>query len=268
VTQLDGLPLALELAAARLAVLSLSTLVRRLGDRLDLLASHAPDAPERQQSLEAAVGWSYDLLSEPEQRLVRCLGVFVGRVSLDAIAAVVGVVGSADREPRNTTAAEHLLPGLLTLAEKSLLLQLPVRPEDWAEFGTLAEPPRQQGAERAIRATAHDVEDEGTEPAFGMLETMREYAWERLARGRRAQADKSTQLRPFTSRLDLHGRAKDRPSGPTQWHRLRRMPRRRWLVVPPSPLRTMRTHRLLRLIAKPARVCARPRKRSLRNPHL
>jgi predicted ATPase len=58
VTQRDGLALALELAAARLDALSLSTLVRRL---------------------EAAVGWSYDLLSEPQQRLVRCLGVFVGR---------------------------------------------------------------------------------------------------------------------------------------------------------------------------------------------
>ncbi|HEY7094824.1 MAG TPA: helix-turn-helix domain-containing protein, partial [Ktedonobacterales bacterium] len=88
VTQLDGLPLAIELAAARLDVLSLSTLTRRLADRLQLLAVEAPDLPERQQSLEAAVGWSYDLLSEEEQRLFRCLGVFVGRVSLDAIAAV------------------------------------------------------------------------------------------------------------------------------------------------------------------------------------
>src|SRR5579864_9169271 len=57
VVQLDGLPLALELAAARLDVLSLSALARRLGDHLQLLALEAPDLPERQQSLEAAVGW-------------------------------------------------------------------------------------------------------------------------------------------------------------------------------------------------------------------
>src|SRR5260221_343556 len=68
VVQLDGLPLALELAAARLDVLSLSTLARRLGGRLQLLASEAPDLPKRQQSLEAAIEWSYDLLSEPERR--------------------------------------------------------------------------------------------------------------------------------------------------------------------------------------------------------
>jgi hypothetical protein len=94
VTQLDGLPLALELAAARLGTLSLSAIVRRLDDRLRLLASEAPDQPARQQSLEAAVGWSYDLLSAGEQSLFRCLGVFVGRVTLDAIATVASVVES------------------------------------------------------------------------------------------------------------------------------------------------------------------------------
>jgi predicted ATPase len=101
--QLDGLPLALELAAAQLDVLLLSTLTRRLGDRLRLLASGAPDAPERQCSLEAAVGWSYDLLSAPEQ-------------------------------------------------------------------------PSEQDA-----SAAEPAEPEDDEPAFSMLETVREYAWERLA---------------------------------------------------------------------------------------
>ncbi len=99
VVQLDGLPLALELAAARLDVLSLSTLARRLGGRLQLLASEAPDLPKRQQSLEAAIGWSYDLLSEPERRVFRCLGVFVGRVTAEAIEAVVGAVASCPRAP-------------------------------------------------------------------------------------------------------------------------------------------------------------------------
>jgi non-specific serine/threonine protein kinase len=147
VVQLDGLPLALELAAARLDVLPLSTIVRRLGGRLRLLRWEAPDLPERQQSLEAAVSWSYDLLSENERRLFRCLGVFVGQVSLDAIAAVVGGKGHAGRT----------LEGLVSLVEQSLVLPA------WQD-----------------RRVAH--EDDDPESAFGVLETVREYAWEQLKR--------------------------------------------------------------------------------------
>ena len=165
VTQLDGLPLAIELAAARLDVLSLSTLTKRLADRLQLLAVAAPDLPERQQSLEAAVGWSYDLLSEEEQRLFRCLGVFVGRVSLDAIAAVERAVRADPGEVDDGEARENRETGLtllrlLALAEQSLLL--PALPE----------------ANGGRHAPAAELEDD--EPAFGMLETVREYAWERL----------------------------------------------------------------------------------------
>jgi predicted ATPase/DNA-binding CsgD family transcriptional regulator/DNA-binding XRE family transcriptional regulator len=156
VAQLDGLPLALELAAARLDVLSLSALARRLDDRLQLLASEAPDRPERQQSLEAAIGWSYDLLSEPEQDVFRCLGVFVGQVSLDAIVAVVGAVAAPEEAPV-AGAARATLTRLVSLAEKSLLL--PARSDE--EEGSAGE--------------------EDLEPAFGMLETVREYARERLA---------------------------------------------------------------------------------------
>jgi predicted ATPase/DNA-binding XRE family transcriptional regulator len=184
VTQLDGLPLALELAAARLDVLSLPALVSRLDDRLQLLASQAPDAPERQRSLEAAVGWSYDLLSEPEQRLFRCLGVFVGRVSLDAIAAVVGAVAAeglaaSDRETREAGEAIGALPRLLSLAEKSLLLPVVSRREDSSDLREFFQPPEPQGpAHWPTRATTPEGEDR--ELAFGALETVREYAWERL----------------------------------------------------------------------------------------
>jgi predicted ATPase/DNA-binding XRE family transcriptional regulator len=176
VAQLDGLPLALELAAARLDVLSLPTLARWLGDRLQLLESAAPDRPERQRSLEAAVGWSYDLLPDSERQLFRCLGVFVGRVSLNAIKTVasavseVRVAGAARAtKPAASSGeagkAERTLSRLLALAEKSLLL--PVH---------LAELPWQQGGgEEAVE------NEEDAEPAFGMLETVREYAWERLA---------------------------------------------------------------------------------------
>lgn len=163
VSQLDGLPLALELAAVRTATLPLPVIANRLDDRLRLLEWEAGDLPERQQSLEAAVGWSYDLLSEAERRLFRCLGVFVGQVSLDAITAVIRTVDDevAHEAPaaRETEAGRRTLPRLLSLAEKSLLLPLPVRPDE-----------EEGGADNV------DVE-----PTFGMLETAREYAWERLA---------------------------------------------------------------------------------------
>lgn len=132
VSQLDGLPLAIELAAARTATFSLATIANRLEDRLRLLHWEAADLPERQQSLDAAIGWSYDLLSDPERCLFRCLGVFVGRVALDAITAVVvGVTekqGDVDRWDVGRT-----LEGLASLAEKSLLL--PSRPSGLAARG-------------------------------------------------------------------------------------------------------------------------------------
>ncbi|HEX6655806.1 MAG TPA: LuxR C-terminal-related transcriptional regulator, partial [Candidatus Limnocylindria bacterium] len=185
-TQLDGLPLALELAAARLDVLPLPTLARRLGDRLQLLASEAPDLPERQRSLEAAVGWSYDLLPEPERRLFRCLGVFVGRVSLDAVAAVVSAVGEAEAVAGNGEASAgqdrgRTLQGLLSLAEKSLLLPAPAPPNEPAKLGALHELPGRTRQQWPTDAAGLEEDDGEPEPAFGLLETVREYAWERLA---------------------------------------------------------------------------------------
>ena len=86
---LDGLPLAIELAAARLRVLSPQALLVRLDHRLQLLKSGPTNLPERQQTLRNAISWSYDLLNSAEQALFRRLSVFVGGWSLDA-AEVVG----------------------------------------------------------------------------------------------------------------------------------------------------------------------------------
>jgi non-specific serine/threonine protein kinase len=166
VVHLDGLPLALELAATRLDALSLPTFVRRLEDCLPVFRWDAPDLPERQRSLEAAVGWSYELLSAGEQRLFRCMGVFVGRVALDAIAAVVAGTRTATNERDETGETDktdvadagdagHTLQTLASLVEKSLVL------------------PERLDAEE---------DDAAGEPAFGVLETVREYAVEQLAR--------------------------------------------------------------------------------------
>jgi predicted ATPase/transcriptional regulator with XRE-family HTH domain len=209
VTQLDGLPLALELAAARLDVLSLPTLTRRLGDRLRLLASEAPDRPERQRSLEAAVGWSYDLLSEAERWLFRCLGVFVGGVTLEAIAAVVSVVSgmsaaASDGKGREVWGAERTLQRLLSLAEKSLVLP--------ARLEALGEPPPEQPPHDGELAE-EPGEDEDLEPAFAMLETVREYAQEQLAAQGELEAARRAHAHYF---LTLAERAKPQLVGRAQ----------------------------------------------------
>jgi predicted ATPase len=91
--RLDGIPLAIELAAARVAVLSPGQIEARLGDRFRLLTRGARTASARQQTLRAAMDWSYDLLAAPEQALLCQLSVFAGSFALDAVQAVCPVEG-------------------------------------------------------------------------------------------------------------------------------------------------------------------------------
>jgi len=110
--RLDGLPLAIELAAARIKLLPPKAMLARLERRLEFLTSSARDLPARQQTLRNAIAWSYDLLNEEEQNLFRRVSVFVGGCTFDSIEAVA--------EDHSTI----LLDLLGSLLDKSLLREV------------------------------------------------------------------------------------------------------------------------------------------------
>src|SRR2546430_1093327 len=112
--RLDGLPLAIELAAARIKLLPPEALLARLGRRLQVLSSGDRDLPVRQQTLRNTIKWSYDLLDAGEQRLFRCLAVFVGGCTLDAVETFYALPGHM------TT---YVLDGVGRLIDKNLLYQ-------------------------------------------------------------------------------------------------------------------------------------------------
>src|SRR6266516_5328677 len=145
--RLDGLPLALELAAAVLSLLSPAALLARLERRLPLPSRGARDLPERQQTLRNTIAWSYDLLEEGEQQLFRRLSVFAGGFTLEAAQAICVFEAFGTSSPEQADEGV-VLEQLAQLLDKSLVQ---------AQQGT------------------------GGDPRFTMLETIREYATEQLA---------------------------------------------------------------------------------------
>jgi predicted ATPase/class 3 adenylate cyclase len=112
VHQLDGLPLAIELAAARVRTLPVEALRRRLGDRLGLLTGGARDLPERQQTLRGAIEWSHDLLDDPDRRLFARFSVIAGGALFDQTERVCGPADELGRD---------VFDGLDSLSRQSLL---------------------------------------------------------------------------------------------------------------------------------------------------
>jgi predicted ATPase/class 3 adenylate cyclase len=110
--RLDGLPLAIELAAARIRLLSPQAMLSRLEQRLPMLTGGARDAPERQRTLRSTIAWSYDLLEPVEQQVFQRLAVFAGGITLDAAEAVANPDGHLD-----------IFGSLERLVEQSLLRQ-------------------------------------------------------------------------------------------------------------------------------------------------
>jgi predicted ATPase/class 3 adenylate cyclase len=173
-TRLDGLPLAIELAAARIKLLPPQAILDRLGDRLRLLTGGARNLPERQRTLRGAIEWSYELLAAEERTLFARLAVFSGGSTLEAIEKVCDPGGDLSVDALEIASS---------LLDKSLLR-------------------REEGAEG--------------EPRFVMLETIHEYARERLDKSREAGEIKRLHAEYFLA-LAEQGESKLRGPEEAKW---------------------------------------------------
>jgi predicted ATPase/class 3 adenylate cyclase len=174
--RLDGIPLAIELAAARVRALSVEQLMERLDDRFRLLTGGSRTALPRQQTLRAALDWSFDLLSDQERALLRRVSVFAGGWTLEAAEAVCGGVGEW----------EEGLDLLTALVEKSLV----------------------------------GFEEPGGEARYRLLETIRQYAHERLVESAEVEALQDRHQQYY---LRLAEAAEPQLTGPDQTRWLARL---------------------------------------------
>jgi predicted ATPase len=153
--RLDGLPLAIELAAARVRLLPPQALLARLDHRLTLLTVGPRDLPERQRTLRATLEWSFDLLSPGEQRLFACLGVFAGGFDLPAAEAVSGHAGADD--PAGPDGAGEVVDSLASLVDASLVQSADFNGElRFALLGTIQEYALECLGDGAEWRAAHD----------------------------------------------------------------------------------------------------------------
>ena len=160
--RLDGIPLAIELAAARVTVLSVQDILQRLGDRFRLLTGGRRSAVPRQQTLQAMVDWSWDLLAEEDRRLLRRLSVFSGGWTLDAARAVCGEPGSDVNETLDSL-------------------------------------------ERLVVRSMADVDRAGG-TRYGLLETIRQYALDRLAEADETEATRDRHVAYFVGQVEHEAR--------------------------------------------------------------
>ncbi|MFN8499026.1 MAG: AAA family ATPase [Anaerolineae bacterium] len=170
--RLDGLPLAIELAAARIRVLPPEAMLARLDQRMRFLAGGFRDLQARQQTLQNTLAWSYDLLSPAEQRFFPRLGVFVGGFTIEAAQAVCDADG---------TLGLDVLDGVESLVAKSLLRAANDGPRTIGDGGI---PPSADA------------------PRFIMLETIREYAREKLLVSAEADAVHAAHARYFLDQAE------------------------------------------------------------------
>ncbi|MGH8893261.1 MAG: ATP-binding protein, partial [Actinomycetes bacterium] len=180
VTALDGMPLAVELAAARASTLSPTELAARLTDRFGLLTSGARTADARQRTLRATVDWSHDLLTEPEQTVFRRLAVFQGGSTLDAAEAVASGPGLSSAD---------VLDVLTRLVERQMVTVDEAQP--------------------------------GQPTRYRMLETLRQYALEKLAAADEADRAAAAHVAYFRTVTDAAERSLRGPGQAATVRRLR-----------------------------------------------
>jgi len=184
---LDGMPLAIELAAARVRVLSAEQIAQRLNDHLQLLASGSQEMLPRHQTLRATLDWSYALLTEPERALFRRLAVFIGTFNLDAVEFVgEGTAAAASWGWSALHAVADPESGALSVLD--LLAQL-------------------------VDKSLLQVEEVAGEARYRLLETLRQYALEKLVQS--GEADKARQRHRAWYRI-LADRAEPELTGPRQ----------------------------------------------------
>ena len=193
--RLDGIPLALELAAARLRSLSVSEINARLNDRFKLLTSGSRVALERQQTLRALVSWSYDLLQPNEQIVLDRLSVFAGGFDLDAAEAVCAA---------DPIASEDVLDLVTSLVEKSLVM---VEQEG-------------HGSRYGLLETIKEFAHEHLKQRYALLGTIREFASERLKERDDVAA---TMVRHCEHYLRIAKTARPKLDGPDQAEWMRRL---------------------------------------------
>ncbi len=176
--RLDGLPLAIELAAARIRGLPAETLLAWMGRRLTLLTDGPRDLPVRLQTMRNAIAWSYDLLTREQQARFRRLAVFAGGFSAEAASVVIELDGQGESDTEQTSIGDVTL-ALFSLVDRNL-----------------------------IRQTEH-----GTDAHFELLETIREFGVERLIASHEYERARDAHTRYYVS---LAERARDGLSGSEQ----------------------------------------------------
>ncbi|MBV9578750.1 MAG: tetratricopeptide repeat protein, partial [Chloroflexi bacterium] len=182
--QLDGLPLAIELAAARLRAMSVHGVLARLEHRLVVLTGGARDLPARHQTLRATIAWSYDLLDAAQQVLFRRIAVFVGGFTLAAVRSIAG--GPAREDGQLPPPSDDLVDLLDSLLAASLV--------------------------QADPSSNRDGQSDA-EPRFSMLETIREFGLERLGE---SGEEAALRRRHASAYLSFAERAREQLTGADQ----------------------------------------------------
>ncbi len=191
--RLDGLPLAIELAAARVKVLSPAALLSRLTNRLHVLVGGARDLPARLQTMRDAIAWSYDLLLEEHRALFRRLAIFAGGFTLDAAEAVATwESGDGSQGSERGVSSSSLMPG-----------SQPLTPDTLPGSSVL------DGIATLVDASLIHRDDgplAGEEPRFHLLETVREFGL-----GQLAQSGEETSVREAHARYAIELAERSRP---------------------------------------------------------